>query len=392
MEPRAALVCFPTPSRFEQDGLVAVPPEDAEPVPRVKDVVLLFDGVTSTPEIVNQRRVDFQRLFREGGRLILLIGPGVEGATGVSLGRYLLTVLHFNLLATDLDVLSQTPPLDRYFQDQTAHAVILRVEDEYPMDILALGDPAMEPVAARFQYQNAEIFIMPIRSNGDCYGAARTLLELLPSGGEYPRYLDEFLLGKEAELRQEKEQVAARLETIESELTRLESAKGILYRTDFDLESEVIRFMNDHLNIRARSGDKPNREDFWLLDGGGKELVIGEVKSPGKQNVVKGDVGALMSHRTEAGKPDDFPGLLVVNALHRKKTLKERDVGVPQPVVRLAGENGILIMRTLDLFRIHDRQLMEADRPDVLAEAKRGGWLEVDALGKWKHHGASSAA
>jgi hypothetical protein len=388
MRPKAVVLFYDGGSRFQDpdSGILSIPAEDFEPIPAVRDVVLVLDSASDTPAVVTRRRVDLARLFRDGGRLIILLGPRASGAIAKSLGQWLSDTLQFYLTGGDvLDVRSTRPDLNLYLHEQVACGSLGRRTADARLEPLAFAGQTDSAVAARFQYENADIFLIPIRSMDDALRAADTLLQILPGTDEYPRHLDAFPLGNEADLRREAGEVASRLETVESDLAALERMKGILYKTGLELQHEVSRFLSGYLEIPARS-EESNREDFWLLDDHGKEVVIGEVKGPGKENVVKGDVGALMGHRTAAGRPEDFPGLLVVNTLHRKKTPRERDVSVPADVVTLAAGNDVLVMRTLDLFRTLDLKLREKAPPDIRSEAQRkGGWLEVTGAGSWTH-------
>jgi hypothetical protein len=240
----------------------------------------------------------------------------------------------------------------------------------------------------RFAHERAQVFVMPIKSMHSYIGSAKALLSLLPGSEPYPRYLDDLPLGDEADLRAELVSLTDRLDVVRSSIEARESAKGILYMTDFGLQAEVVGFLNEELGVPARL-EEGNREDFWLLDpSDASRQAIGEVKGPGKKNLNKGDVGALMGHRQEAGLDDDFPALLVGNTFHRRGTIDERDVEVPEPVHRLAAQEHVLIVRTLDLFRLRQMQLTRMSTPALLGETVRaGGWLEVTAAGQWNHHG-----
>jgi hypothetical protein len=391
-EPTAVLLFYGQTGSGDK-RIFTVPADDSSPIPgSARNVILLVDNAPDIHYIVTQRRVDLGGLFREGGRLILLFGPRASQGWGKQLGDWLSDTLQLSFSPGELDVHSRQPRLDRYLHQQTAFGALARRKLNLPLEPLAVGGGG-KVVAAQFQHERADVFLLPLRTTQDIVASALTLLELLPdAGGEYPRYLDAFPLADETALRNEYEDLSARSEAIQSELATLERAKGILHKTDLELQSEVVRFLNDHLGIPSRP-ESSNREDFWLL-ADGEEAVIGEVKGPGKQNVSKGDVGALMFHRTKAieellpeADADSFPGLLVVSTLHRKKRLEERDVPPPDDVMALAAANAILIMRTLDLVRVLDLRLRKLPEPDILAEAQSsGGWLEVNLAAEWNHH------
>ena len=83
------------------------------------------------------------------------------------------------------------------------------------------------------------------------------------------------------------------------------------------------------------------------------------------------------------GKPDDFPALLVINTFYGSRSLQERDQAIPDDVRRRAVEDNILIVRTLDLIRLRQKELSGFAGIKEFLESVRGGggWYEVnDAL------------
>jgi hypothetical protein len=396
MAPRAILLFYGGGVRVEDEetGIITIPVEDYDPLPRVRDVVLVLDSASDTPAVVTRRRVDIQNLFRQGGRLIVLFGPRSAEAWGRSIGLWLSDTLQLSFSSGNIyDVQSKRPELNRFLHEQVAYGAFARRRSDLPLEPLALSGDDQVVVAGRLSHQNAQVVLVPVRSPDQLIQVSDELLRLLPRAEEYPRHLDNIPLANEAELRAELEQVSTRMVEIESELSGMERMKAILYKTDFDLQDEVSHFLNDFLGVPTRP-EASNREDFWLLDDEGMEVVIGEVKGSGKQNVDRGDVGALLWHRKTAletmlpnAKPDTFPALLVVNTFHRKQTREERDIPPPHDIVKAAAESHVLIVRTLDLVRALDIKLREDDPPDVRGAAlDGGGWLAVNEDLTWTRH------
>jgi len=174
---------------------------------------------------------------------------------------------------------------------------------------------------------------------------------------------------------------ARRAEEIKGDLVVLRRAKGILHLTGFELEREVVRFLNDELGIRARH-ESGNREDFWLLDdASGEEWCLGEVKAAESRTIERPELSKVDSHRREAGRAPDFPALLVASTFRGREVVDRRDEAIPPNIISRAAEDHILIVRTLDLIRMKQKALMGNDEAARLTSEIRAGsgWFKVDA-------------
>ena len=124
--------------------------------------------------------------------------------------------------------------------------------------------------------------------------------------------------------------------------------------------------------------DEQYKEDFWLV-AGGERAVIGEVKAV-NGNVTPSDLAHVVSHRKEAGKPDEFPALFVANTFANTEKVDKRRI---EPnVCRRAREDNVLLMRTVDLARFYDgmtKQVGGFDLDTLWTQLRSGGgWLQVD--------------
>ncbi len=244
--------------------------------------------------------------------------------------------------------------------------------DWHPL-AFAQGDPGLG-VAGRVRVDRGEVVVLPFGLLPHGVDKALALVRSVPPADDYPAYLDGLTVGDETGLRAERERLEVRLVELESKLERSRTLKRILYVGHHDLELLVVEFLNRELDIPARH--VPGiLEDFWLTDDQ-TDWAIGEVKSSSNGNVDKDAIAQLWTHRKEGGKPEGFPALLVANTFYKRQTLKEREEGVHPDVVRRGREDHILILRTVDLFRMMGQPDVRNAFLDGLRT--RGGWFRVD--------------
>jgi hypothetical protein len=107
-------------------------------------------------------------------------------------------------------------------------------------------------------------------------------------------------------------------------------------------------------------------------------VALAEVKGV-NANVRREDVNQVDSHREVAGKPQEFPGLLVFNIFRGHDDLAQRELDVPEQTVTRAANSNVLILRTRDLYNLLARKLGGADASQELLDGLEagGGWLEV---------------
>ena len=183
------------------------------------------------------------------------------------------------------------------------------------------------------------------------------------------------------------QQVHARIAEMESEIGRLKAqledsrkAKQILFLTGGALRDEVVKFFTNGLAMSAKISEQ-TKESFWLVaEALGEEWGFGEARDS-VGNVSREMLARAMISRHDCGKPDDFPGLLVVNTFSDTTDLDERDQPPPVDIIKRASEDHILLVRTLDLLRLHQKEQAGFAGMNEFEEAFRGGggWFEVNA-------------
>jgi hypothetical protein len=201
----------------------------------------------------------------------------------------------------------------------------------------------------------------------------------MANGEEYPHYLDALEIGEERSARARIRELEAEIHGLEKTFQDARRAKRILYVRGLELEHEVVRFMAEELRlpVRAPQGDGGG---FWLGRGADQAWCMGEVIAIEGGNVNKEHLAQVMVHRAGAGKRTGLPALLVANTFHAGHTMEERDQPVRADEIRRATEDGIVVVRTLDLVRLWLRASNGFPAAEQLTEALEsgGGWFEVD--------------
>jgi hypothetical protein len=118
-------------------------------------------------------------------------------------------------------------------------------------------------------------------------------------------------------------------------------------------------------------------EDFWIVGPDG-DAALAEVKGI-NTNVRREDVNQVDNHREVIGRPQEFPGLLVVNIFRGHSGLDQRELAISGQTLSRAANSNVLILRTRDLYNLLIRKLDGADAGQELMDAldTGGGWLAV---------------
>lgn len=126
-------------------------------------------------------------------------------------------------------------------------------------------------------------------------------------------------------------------------------------------------------------------EDFWIVGPEG-DLALAEAKGT-NTHVLLDDVNQVDSHRERAGQPPELPGLLVSNIFRKRANLEDRQQDVPEHAVARASGSNVLVLRTIDLYKLVGRKLGGHDAARELLDALKagGGWLEVNDDGLRLH-------
>jgi hypothetical protein len=208
-------------------------------------------------------------------------------------------------------------------------------------------------------------------------------------GQEYPAYLDALEIGEERSIRAKLDELKNEMQALTRSLELARRVKRVFYVGDQELEREVVRLLKENLHFDARQG-VANGDGFWLGDGKAPEWCIGEARSSGGGNVAKEHIAHLMIRRAKIGRDEGTPALLVMNTFEGAHSMEERDQPVPADVARRAVEDHVVVMRTIDLFRLQQRASTGLPVVEALTEALRGGggWFEVDSSLNARVHGS----
>ena len=370
-------------------------PFSAAALPRdASDVVLRVNACSSSSGYMQLRQSDFNAFLERGARVTLVFG-GAKLASGGIESKFFqwlsqkLGPFVSSPLTPGKELQAARPETKAWFSEQSA-AVALSFFGELEAAVEPLAtiiQPNGDPTgigAARWKVGRATVIAIPHRhaDNLSAVADVQGLLAALPASEECPAYLEALDLADESSIRAELGKLDSRKLALEAELERYRRLKRILYASGADLERAVVSFLNDELGLSARHEGSGRNEDFWLLDTGGVPWAIGEVKSGERRNIDRTDIAKLLIHRSEAGQPEDFPGLLVANTFYRLQSMSERDHPPAPNVISRATADHVVILRTLDLVRMKQRQLHGIDSGvSELQTGLRdgGGWFEVDA-------------
>lgn len=152
--------------------------------------------------------------------------------------------------------------------------------------------------------------------------------------------------------------------------------KSILWKKHDELRDACIKVFEE-LGIKTMKNDV-GIEDFYLQSNSNSNICICETK--GKDNdLVMGDLIKFEANRNRAGKNEYFPSLLIANTHNKANTFEEKDRPIPSNVIDKAVRNNILLMRSLDLYRLIDMyQKREVDTNIVLNKILGSkGWFQV---------------
>ncbi|MEX0832639.1 MAG: hypothetical protein WD276_02000 [Actinomycetota bacterium] len=205
-----------------------------------------------------------------------------------------------------------------------------------------------------------------------------------------PKYLDEIEDQSEAVIRQRIGELEGEIKRLTETLEQTRKAKQILYLSDAALRDELVRFLADTLGMPAKA-DGGNKQQFWLVAAAlGEEWGFGEIRESPAGNVTREHLAHMMIDRETVGRPEEFPAMLVVNTFFQKENLEERDQPVSPEVTRRASEDHIMVVRTLDLVRLRQKEQSGFAGIQEFMESVRngGGWYEVNAqLSSQLHQG-----
>jgi hypothetical protein len=193
---------------------------------------------------------------------------------------------------------------------------------------------------------------------------------------EPPTWTDEIKLKREKDFESQisefEKQIAPKKELLEKQYY----LKAILWLKHNELRDRCMAALNE-MSIPTWKDDK-GIEDIRILNKAGTEICICEVK--GKDaDIAKNDLLKFEANRDAAGKAESFPSLLIANTHNKSDTLEEKDKPIPSNVIEHAVRNNILIIRTLDLFKLLDIYQEEKIKSEEIVEKHThlDGWMRV---------------
>lgn len=193
--------------------------------------------------------------------------------------------------------------------------------------------------------------------------------------------------GSEAAIQQRITDLEAEIERLKAQIVAAREARKIMFYSGDELKMETIRFFSEMLGCPAQRADDVG--DFWLVaEAVGEAWCFGEVAESENGNASKDLLAQLIINRAKAGKSDDYPAILVVNTYFGKESTEDRDQAIPEDIRRRAAEDNILVVRTLDLVRLKQKE--DSGFPGIkeFLESIRagGGWYEVNETLSSKVH------
>jgi hypothetical protein len=365
------------PAAFEQGGATLVPFANR----RVLDSPVVGVLIDRALEEGDWWRKECTRLLARGGRLVILCGTNPGQGLQTDFGQWLMrrSKMAIQQAGGPFTVRTLVPELRRLIENDLAYSFI--GTSDVDVKLLAVAHEDSNTIlAAITDVDRGQVVVLPVGINDNSVQHVETLVRAIPPIENYPEYLNAFLLPEEGEARSELDTLRIRQLSLEEKLQDARRLKRILYVGKLDLELEVVNFLDVELGIPARHTPGV-AEDFWLVDSE-TDWAIGEVKSYEVSNVDKGAVGQLWTHRREAQQPESFPALLVANTFYKRQSAEGREEGIHPGVARRGKEDNILIVRTLDLFRM--RWSTEVRKAFLEALRQEGGWFRVDSDLTWK--------
>lgn len=199
------------------------------------------------------------------------------------------------------------------------------------------------------------------------------------SMSEAPAWGNAPFFNEEVELNNRIEELEKQVESLQAEIESFHVAKGLLFQSEYSLESSIPRFMNAYLGLQTFRDEK-HKEDFWILDEDGEKAVIAEVKSFVK-GFKRSAIFSLFNHREENKLDESFPALLLVNCNLQAGSFKDKGQIINKQDYEMAAQNNVLIIRVEDLLRIWDSVRNEKLNLQSVFNLliTSGGWLRVGA-------------
>lgn len=238
--------------------------------------------------------------------------------------------------------------------------------------------------------ERGKILYIPCQVNDEVNSVEKCLKTLINnivtyltrSSKRVPLWANKPLFPKEKDISSELEGLKAEMDELSAKLAKYESAKEIMFLSEYDFEDKLPKFLKSYLGISTLRNEQ-YKEDFWILDSNSEKIVIGETKTY-VRGFKKSGIYALYNHRESNDLEEDFPALLVVNAHLNAKSLNDKTKPINPQEYEVAAKNNILILRIEDLlfYWYHESQNKYGENELLFKILNERGWMEVKSDGQ----------
>jgi len=202
---------------------------------------------------------------------------------------------------------------------------------------------------------------------------------------EPPKWANVPIFSKEEKLVKEKADLEYKLKKKQEELDIFNSAKQLLFQSEYGLEEALPRFLSEQCGILTKREER-YKEDFWLLDDNEERIAICEVKSYNK-GFKKTGLFNLYTHRDEYNNlSDTFPAILFVNANLNAASWEQKNRPINKQDYKEAADKHILIVRIEDLLfawqALKDKAITKNRLLDIFKNEI--GWLKFEKDKTWE--------
>ena len=196
---------------------------------------------------------------------------------------------------------------------------------------------------------------------------------------ETPEWLLDYQFEQETRLDDLRRVISDNIITIENEIENFQEYKRVLYFGDDYLKDTVKQVLQDGFKFDLQDIEEV-KEDLSILDDKGQPRVLIEIKGL-NNNVQRGDIDQLDSHREKNDLNENFPALLIANTFMKSNSLDNKNQAIHPNIIKKAVQDKILMMRTLDLLGVLNLKLTNritsSDFLELLTSNKYG-WLFVE--------------
>ncbi len=351
---------------------------------------------SATYEASNLQMLSNLRMALEQGVHFCLVENGavrdtqvVGAAAQKSLGYKVLAedfAIGFNPTELTNEFVKVNPYFDRFLKNHGFASVdfVLPRDGAGEIDALACLKKDGRPAAVARKQGRGVLIVVPAQPQAlgldffaDLADGCLSYIRTKTAG--VPPYVEEFHFAEEQPIVDELEALNAQLRKIKQKFGDFTERKDILGLDETALHHRLPAWFEKYLALGFEASRNGDGGAHFYLTLGGRRAAIGEIKSTA-ENVKREHLTKLRLHREEAELPDDYPSLLIVNTFTGAESLAQKDRRVESRECAKAGQDHIVILRTIDLLRVLDlpQDKQEEFKKLLLTAA---GWLKVSPAG-----------